>query len=116
MRKIVLAASSFVLAASSAIAQPPVVVTGEPAPIRVVSYDDLNLDSKAGQTKLVNRIRGAASDLCFESGREDVEFTMARRSCYRTALSGGLDQMNRAIAARASGATLAAATLTIRGE
>lgn len=107
---------SAALFSGASVARPPVVVTGEPAPSAVVSYGDLNIASKAGQDRLVHRIRAAASDLCFENNREEVEFAAARRGCYRTAVSSGLDQMKQAIAARESGASLAVATLTIRGQ
>ena len=107
---------SAVLASGVSVAQPPVVVTGEPAPSRIVSFDDLNIGSSAGQARLVHRIRAAASDLCLESNKEEVKFAAARKSCYRAAVSSGLKQMNSAIAARQSGSTLAAASLTIRGE
>jgi len=107
---------SAVLFSGAGMAQPPVVVTGEAAPTRNVSYDDLNIGSKAGQSRLVNRIRAAASDLCLENNKEDVKFAALRRSCYRTAVSSGIDQMNSAIASRQSGSQLAAATLIISGE
>lgn len=116
MTKSLILVGMVALGASSATAQPPVVVTGNPAPSRIVSFDDLNIASKSGQARLVHRIRAAAKDLCLENNKEEIEFEAARRSCYKTAISGGFDQMNRAIAARESGASLAAATLTVRGH
>ena len=116
MRKTVVLIGSLLFAASSAFAQPPVVVTGDSAPFKVVSYSDLNIGSKAGQDRLIHRIRSAAEDLCLESSREQVKFQTARRNCYSTALKSGFSQMNSAIAAKASGATLAAATLTVSGR
>ena len=113
MRKTVVLIGSLLFASSSAFAQPPVVVTGDAAPFKVVSYADLNISSKAGQDHLVNRIRSAAEDICLDSNREQVKFEMARRHCYSAALKSGFSQMNSAIAAKASGTTLAAATLTI---
>ena len=61
-------------------------------------------------------IRAAAKDLCLENNKTELEFEVARRNCYRTAVSDGLSQMNRAVAAYQSGTSLAAATLTIRGQ
>ena len=116
MRKMLIVLGATSLGTSSAIAQQPVVVKADPVPTKVVSYADLNIASKAGQARLVHRIRAAASDICLENNKEDVEFTVARRGCYKTAVSSGLEQMSRAIAARESGTFLAAATLTIQGR
>lgn len=112
MRKAITLITVALLGGSGAIAQPPVVVTGETAPFKVVSYADLNISSKAGQNRLVNRIRSAASDLCFESSKEEVKIAAARRGCFDTAYTGGLKQMHMAIAGRSSG-TFAAATLIV---
>ncbi|MCH8615668.1 UrcA family protein [Sphingomonas sp. SM33] len=116
MRKSVLLLGSLLFASSNAFAQPPVVVTGGTAPFQVVSYADLNISSKAGQDRLVHRIRSAAEDICLDSSKEQVKFEAARRHCYSTALDSGMTQMNRAIAERANGATLATASLVISGR
>ena len=115
MKYAMVALGSILLGAGSAVAQPPVVVTVDPGPSRVVSYADLNIWSKAGQDRLVNRIRAAATDLCIENNRAEVKVANARRSCFNTALSGGLKQMDMAIAGR-NDSTFAAATLTISGQ
>jgi len=116
MRKTLVAVSAIAFGAGSVAAQ-PLLVVGTPAPpTKIVSYADLNLDSKSGQQHLVNRIRAAASAVCFEDNKEQVEFAMARRGCYKAALDDGMGQMTRAIAARASGVSIAAATVTIRGQ
>jgi UrcA family protein len=116
MRKTVVLLGSLLFASSSAVAQPPVVITGDTVPFKVVSYADLNLGSKAGQDRLVHRIRSAAEDICLESNKEQVKFETARRHCYSAALKSGFNQMNSAIAAKAGGSTLASATLTIVGR
>lgn len=113
MRKTWIVASAVLFGAAAA-AQPPIVVTAQPS--RVVSFADLNIGSQAGQNRLVHRIRAAARDLCLENNVEQVKFTVARRECYVRATTDGYSQMNSAIAARDSGASLAAATLTIRGR
>lgn len=95
---------------ASGVAAQPVVVTA--APSRVVSYADLNISSQAGQTRLLNRIRAAAGDLCLEDNREEVKLAAARRTCFKTAYNGGLRQMEMAIAGRPNSA-LATATLVI---
>lgn len=108
--------SALLLGSTSAVAQPPLVVTGADAPSAVVNYGDLNISSKSGQDRLANRIRAAASDICLENNREDVKFSSSRRNCYRTALNSGFKQMNSAIAENARGVTTAAAVLTISGQ
>lgn len=113
MKKVLISAAIAMLGSASA-AQPPLIVTN--APFKVVSYGDLNLSSQSGQDRLASCIRSAARDICLENNIEQVKFTAARRHCYNKAVNNGLSQMNEAVAARASGTTLAAATLVVRGE
>ena len=113
MKKVLISAAIAMLGSASA-AQPPLIVTN--APFKVVSYSDLNLSSKSGQDRLTSRIRSAARDICLANNIEEVKVTAARHHCFNTAVRGGLSQMNEAIAARASGTTLATATLVVRGE
>ena len=113
MQKVLISAAIAMLGSASA-AQPPLVVTN--APFKVVSYSDLNLASQSGQDRLTSRIRSAARDICLENNIDEVKVTAARRHCYSAAVKDGLSQMNEAIAARASGNTLAAATLVVRGK
>jgi UrcA family protein len=110
MRKAIILITAAAFGASGVAAQPPVVVTA--SPFKVVSYADLNIASAAGQTRLVNRIRAAATDLCLENNKEEVKVAAARRDCFDTAYNGGLSQMHMAIAGRPSSA-LATATLVI---
>ena len=65
MRKAITLITAAAFGASGVAAQPPVVVTA--APFKIVSYADLNISSKAGQTRLVHRIRAAASDLAWKT-------------------------------------------------
>lgn len=93
-------------------AQPPVTVYGSSAPSVRVSYDDINLASSRGVAKLQNRVRAAASDLCLEPGREDLEFRTARITCYRTASADGLQQIDQLVADKMAGrASMASAIL-----
>lgn len=112
MKKAITLITVALVGASGAIAQPPVVVTGDTTPFKVVSYADLNISSKAGQARLVNRIRSAASDLCLENYKEEVKVAAARRDCFDTAYSRGLNQMHMAIAGR-GGSALSTATLIV---
>ena len=86
-------------------AQPPVTVYGSSAPTASVSYDDINLASARGVKKLQNRVRATASDLCLESGKEDLKVSAARITCYRTAMSDGMEQVDRLVADRLAGKT-----------
>lgn len=100
------------LGAGVASAQPPVTVYGSNAPTARVSYADINLASERGIEKLQNRVRAAASDLCLESGWEDVSMSSARTICYRTATHDGFSQIDRLVAEKMAGkASLASAIL-----
>ena len=111
MRTSLIAIGSILSVAGTAFAQPPVVVTRETAPSAIVSYADLNIWSDAGQKRLVNRIRAAATDICFESNKVDVKVAVAQHACFKTALGSGLKQMHMATAARPG--TLATSTLIV---
>lgn len=112
MRTYLIAVGSMLVVTGTALAQPPVVVTRDTAPSAIVSYADLNIWSEAGQEKLVNRIRAAATDICFEPNKVEVKVAVAQRACFNTALGSGLGQMHMAIAAR-PGSTLATSTLIV---
>lgn len=116
MYRTVIAIAATALGAGSAIGQPPVIVEGDPTPSAVVSYADLDITSAAGEDHLVQRIRAASADLCLENNKEDLQVAVERRDCYNTAVTSGMQQMHTAIAARQSGAALAAAALVIRGR
>jgi UrcA family protein len=115
MTKILIAACVALLGSAS-VAQPPLIVSKTNAPIKVVSYGDLNLASVEGQDRLSSRIRSAARSVCFENNIEQVKFTVARRHCYDSAMSDASRQMSEAIAQAKTGTVLAAATLTVRGQ
>lgn len=111
MRSSLIAVGCILMGAGSAVAKPGVVVTREAAPVAVVSFADLNIWSQAGQDQLTRRIRSAASDICIDSSKVDLETGTYQRHCFNTALNSGLKQMNRAIASRPG--TLAATTLIV---
>jgi UrcA family protein len=115
MTKILIAACVSLLGSAS-VAQPPLIVSKSAAPIRVVSFGDLNLTSAEGQARLSSRIRSAARSVCFEHNVEQVKFTVARRHCYDLAISGANQQMSEAVAQANTGTALVAATLTVRGQ
>lgn len=84
-------------------AQSPVTVYGSTAPTARVSYADLNLASASGVQRLRNRVRSAASDLCLEPVREDLAVSIARITCYRTAINDGFSQIDRLAADKLAG-------------
>jgi UrcA family protein len=84
------------------------------APAEHVNYADLDLGSPAGKLTLEQRIRAAASRVCnIGSGKQILQENRAGRACYRTSLADGIRQMDRLIAARQSGTSMAAATLIV---
>lgn len=100
------------LGAGVAGAQPPVTVYGTTAPTARVSYADINLASANGVKMLQNRVRAAASDLCLEPVKEDLNVSTARIICYRTATHSGFTQIDRLVNDRLAGkASLTSAIL-----
>ncbi|MDV3257829.1 MAG: UrcA family protein [Sphingomonas sp.] len=91
--------------AGIAAAQPPVTVYGSTAPSARVSYADINLTSAEGIATLKGRVRSAASDICLEPVREDIDLNMARKMCYRTAIRDGFSQVDRLVSDRLAGKT-----------
>ena len=94
----------------------PVLVSREQLPSERVNYADLNLDSAAGQAALKRRIRSAATRVCEFTGDRRLDTYLVTHKCYVSAFRDGLRQMDTVIAGRATGSTIAAASLTIRGE
>lgn len=104
-------ATAMALTAAPALAE-PVVVYANPA-TEHVSYADLDLGATAGKSALERRIRGAAGRVCDVGGNPTLEEFGLRYRCFNAAVSDGLGQMNRLIAARGSGASLAATAIVI---
>ncbi len=84
-------------------AQPPVTVYGTTAPSARISYADINLGSAEGIAALKNRVRSAASDICLEPAREDLDVNMARKMCYRTAIRDGFSQVDQLVSDKLAG-------------
>ncbi|HJR82750.1 MAG TPA: UrcA family protein [Sphingomicrobium sp.] len=94
----------------------PVVVSSEQLPSERVSFADLNLSSAAGQAALKRRIRGAAERVCEFTADRRLDTYLVTHGCFVSAYRNGLRQMDTVVARRATGSTIAAASLTIRGE
>lgn len=83
-------------------------------PVEKISYSDLDLGSPSGQATLGQRIRAAASRVCGSGSTEQsLADNLAGRVCFKTSVADGLHQMDRLIAARNSGATMAAAVTIV---
>ncbi len=117
MQKLLITGCLFGMAAA-ANAQPPVTVAAPAVQSEAVSFADLNLASDRGMHAIKSRIRAAAERVCNIDGlRVDPLANQLRgRTCYRSAVGGGYSQLEQIRTARASGATVATATLTIRGN
>jgi UrcA family protein len=101
--------------ASGAASAEGITVTGT-MPSAAVSIADLNLSSHAGVVKLTTRIEQTAAKMCLTSAVEPLGTRVARSNCYRTAVSSGLQQVDRIIAAGNGNPMTAAATLTISAQ
>ena len=115
MKAVLMSLCAAALVSGSASAE-PVLVSSELLPSERVSFADLNINSAAGQATLKRRIRGAAKRVCESTGDRRLETYLVTHGCFASAYRNGLRQMNTAIAGRATGSTIAAASLTIRGE
>ena len=83
----------------------------DPAASEQISYADLDLSSAAGQRHLKDRISFAAYRLCLVVSPASPSPAIADPLCFRRAMSEGLAQMQRVVAAAESHRTLASASL-----
>ena len=68
-----------------------------------ISYQDLNLASRADRAELTDRIRRAADQLCLEDfNTSPLTAVPERTECFRNAVASGVGQMEE-IAARQAG-------------
>ena len=104
--------------AAAANAQPPLTVEAPAVQVETVSFADVNLASERGMSAVKSRIRAAAYRVCNinHSRVDDLATQLEGKTCFRSALSAGYSQLDQISAARANGATIATATLTIRGK
>jgi UrcA family protein len=88
--------------AASAANAGPIVVSAASPPTAHVAYSDLDLASSAGKARLEGRIRAAAESLCVTRGDGSLEALLGGRSCYRSAVASGLQQMNKLVQQQAA--------------
>jgi UrcA family protein len=117
MKMIILAGIGLALAGTSAAAA-PVVIEGQRAPTQEflteqVSFADLDISSNAGLSALKGRIGAAATRVCGSTNPEPLMANIESLGCYRHAMSDSLAQVSRILAARGSGAAVAAASVTV---
>lgn len=66
-------------------------------PVAHVKYADLNLATDAGVKSLNDRVRRAATKMCFEKGSRDLRNELAGYACRDTAISSAAPQITAAI-------------------
>jgi UrcA family protein len=103
-----------IASAISFIATPALAQDFGSTPSEKIAYGDLDLGSPGGKATLEQRIRAAASRVCRTgSNEQSLADNLAGRVCFKTSVADGLHQMNQLIAARNSGATMAAAVTIV---
>jgi UrcA family protein len=104
--------------ASGSAAAAPVIIQGhrpvaEELTTERVSYADLDISSEAGLGTLKGRIHAAANRVCASNQSEPLQASLESLGCYRRAMTDSMAQLDRVLAARSSGAAIAAATITV---
>jgi UrcA family protein len=61
----------------------------------VVAFGDLNLDSEQGAKALYGRLRNSAEDVCSSLEGRDLAFKKLWQSCFDSAVSSAVAQINR---------------------
>ena len=101
MKLMMILAAGVGLASAAQAKTTDIVIRGEPV-ARVVNFADLDIASDAGRATLAGRIRSAAEFVCTEANVDPVDVTIARKECFRTAVSNGEARVD-AITGRAGG-------------
>lgn len=106
-----LAATCLLAGAAVAANEPTLVVSPEAQSAvtmqKQVRYGDLDLGTEAGRSKLEERIRFAASDVCDGKNVSNVRAPIAYLNCYSVALRDARAQLNQRMAATQSSAVAA---------
>lgn len=82
------AAAALVFFSGSALAE-----TGEPRSV-TVNYDELDLTTSQGATKLYARLRFAARQVCAPLEGRELNRRVAYKECYSEALESAVQQVN----------------------
>lgn len=123
MTRILTPAVLLVASAAAAIAQPPgerpnkgVVVVADEAPVRHVSFADLDLSTPGGERTLVRRVKLAVSKVCDEAVGP-LPIIYAKQECWKSTWTESRPKLNAALQRSreiaATGSPTTAATITI---
>ena len=117
MKTIIIAAC--ILGTTSAMATAaPVVIKGDRAATEEffterVSFADLNISSQAGLDTLRRRVRAAATRVCESVNPEPLMASVESLGCYRRTMGDSYAQIDSILAARGTGAAIAAVSVTV---
>ena len=67
---------------------------GNDAPVKAVSYQDLNLKTDAGVQVLYKRIEGAAKQVCGDLEIRDLQGMRAHKACVQRAMDDAVAAVN----------------------
>jgi UrcA family protein len=67
---------------------------GNDAPVKAVTYQDLNLNTDAGVQVLYKRIHGAANQVCGGLDNRDLTGLRAHRACVQKAMDQAAEAVN----------------------
>ena len=103
------------LASSSALAQPVMIVADSPT--AHVGFADLDLTSDAGVQTLQARIRATARDLCDDAiGPQPVNVQFEHKACFDAAYADGIRQADLIVSSRRAEMASAARGRPIGGK
>lgn len=88
MKTIVIALTALASIGGAAHAQ-PILIDGNLVRTSQVQVADLNLASAAGRSTAVQRIRGAAAEVCSNEGDRSVDSLVAVHDCFHAAVEAG---------------------------
>ena len=114
MRNIALFIAAVAASGSAAGQEPITVVVG--VPTARVSFADLNIHTAAGQARLEQRVRSAASDLCLDRNVRDMDRVMAGQGCLSSAIASGHTQIARLLQNDGQLGAAAATAITITAK
>lgn len=118
MIRTTLFAACAVLIAPAALAGSPVTVERPSVQTETVYFADLNLASDRGVSAVKNRIRAAAQRVCNIQpiAVDELAGQLRGKACLTGALRDSHRQLDELLDARAGGAVMSTASLTVRGR
>lgn len=101
--KMILMLVSAAALATSAGAEPMVVVEGDTQSTVRVSYDDLNLGSMRGRKRLHHRVTAAVRAMCRDDNLDPLAIELAEQRCYADSIRQADAQINQMLNGRSTG-------------